>query len=167
MIDEQLPFMGMETPSNYFKCIFYDGHSLEEEKPSNVDVKMEKPDYDADTEDENMAQPVEPEIQEISTENITQTMANAATSSFSDTNPWILFEAGVTCVLLSDGSAATNSRGEKIVQLREFHALSRNQRQALVRQEVNRKVWAHGSMGSFLEKVSRRADDPERYGFLC
>lgn len=96
-IDEQLPFMGMETPSNYFKCIFYDGHSLEEEKPSNVDVKMEKPDYDADTEDENMAQPVEPEIQEISTENITQTMANAATSSFSDTNPWILFEAGVTC----------------------------------------------------------------------
>ena len=55
-------------------------------------------------------------------------LSDQASSSVPATNPWVLYEAGVICSRLEDGSLEHNSSGERILNIRELGYLFTNQR---------------------------------------
>ena len=65
----------------------------------------------------------------------------AATSSASATNPWVLYEAGIVCSREEDGSVERNSSGERVLNLREWAYLMTDQRVRLRHQGIRRPEW--------------------------
>ena len=64
-------------------------------------------------------------------------LSDRVTSSVSASNPWVLYEAGVICSRLRDGSSEQNPNGERIINLREWGYLLTKQRVVLRRQDIN------------------------------
>ena len=65
----------------------------------------------------------------------------AARSSISASNPWVLYEAGIICARYEDGRIKPNYYGEKVITLREWAFLLSPQRVALRRLSVGRADW--------------------------
>ena len=65
----------------------------------------------------------------------------AALSSISASNPWVLYEAGIICAREYNGEIIKNSSGEKIIVLREWNCLLLAQKIALRRQSNGRADW--------------------------
>ena len=55
-------------------------------------------------------------------------LSDQLTSSVSASNPWVLYEAGVICSRLPDGTVDLNPNGDRIINLREWAYLLTNQR---------------------------------------
>ena len=65
----------------------------------------------------------------------------ATHSSISASNPWVLYEAGIVCARDEHGQLRVNSRGEKIITIREWAYFLTNQKIALRRQPIGRADW--------------------------
>ena len=63
-------------------------------------------------------------------------LSDQVTSSVSASNPWVLYEAGVICSRLRDGTVELNPNGERIINLREWGYLLTDQRIKLRRQDI-------------------------------
>ena len=61
--------------------------------------------------------------------------------SVSSSNPWVYYESGIICARELSGDLKKNSSGEKIINLREWDRLSRQQRIALRHQNIRRDEW--------------------------
>eukprot|EP00435_Cladocopium_sp_Y103_P025756 s3538_g6.t1 len=100
-------------------------------------------DYDEDQEMEVAAEQwaieeEEPDEDEVPRED---PLITAATTSFSSTNPWVLYDANVFCTKDENGVVTRTNVGEKTIILREWRGLLTNQRIALRRQGITRPEW--------------------------
>ena len=68
-------------------------------------------------------------------------LSGQATSSVSASNPGVLYEAGVICSRLPDGSLEHKSSGERIISLREWGLSFTDQRVILRHQDIGRPEW--------------------------
>ena len=68
-------------------------------------------------------------------------LLDQATSSVSASKPWVLYEAGVMCSRLPDGTVELNPNGESIISLREWGYLLTYQRVHLRCQGIRRPEW--------------------------
>ena len=61
--------------------------------------------------------------------------------SVSSSNPWVYYESGIICARDGEGNLRKNSCGEKVINLREWDRLSRQQRIALRHQNIRKDEW--------------------------
>eukprot|EP00435_Cladocopium_sp_Y103_P060678 s194_g22.t1 len=92
--------------------------------------------YDEDAEMEVAAEECEAEDYEGD-----EPMIIAATTSFSASNPWVLYDANVFCARDENGQVERSRVGEKTIVLREWRGPLTNQRFALRRQGITRPEW--------------------------
>ena len=65
----------------------------------------------------------------------------AAVTSVSSSSPWLFYESGIICARSPEGDLTYKSSGEKVIDLREWDKLSRQQRIALRHQNIRRDEW--------------------------
>ena len=65
----------------------------------------------------------------------------AAATSISSSSPWLFYESGIICARSPEGDLRKNSSGEKVINLREWDKLSREQRIAFRHQNIRRDEW--------------------------